>query len=399
MTQIAPPSPRSRRRASDHHATGRGARRAVLLVPDYLPHLGGTTTQGRSHALELARRGWDVTILTRRVGPGGSSEQIDGIPVRRVGPRWRGPVTKALGLLSTWWWLLRRRRSISALSVLMVADLAMCAWAAGLGRSTVLTWVTAGDPTRQLGGRRGRIRRFLLRNCKHVVLTQPMEAELADLSVTVADVVAVPVDVAWFRPPTTAEREAARAGLEVPGHLVVFIGHLQARKAVDRLLGAVKLLRDDGREVSLVLVGGPVEPEDADYVAHLERYVEASSLSAVVRFAGAHRDVRPFLFAADLLCLPSEREGMPNVLLEAMACGVPCVAPASAGGDILLGEGGGAVPSSNHSSDLARAIASLLDDPGARDRIRQRGLCRVRRSHRIESIVDRYETLIGGPAT
>jgi len=193
------------------------------------------------------------------------------------------------------------------------------------------------------------------------------------------------------------------------------VGHLQPRKAVDRLLAAVKLLHDRGRPVTLVLVGGPVEKEDAGYVERLQRSVEAGSLRPVVRFAGSQPDVRPFLFAADVLCLPSSREGMPNVLLEAMACGVPCVAPASAGANELLSgtacegarssEGAGAsgitgdgtpgVPPSNRPSDLAEAIARLLDDPAARDEARNRGLDRVRRLHAIEPIVDRYEALIG----
>lgn len=371
------------------------ARRAVIVVPDYLPALGGTTTQSRSHALELARRGWDVTVLTQRVGWGGSQERIDGLVVRRVGPPARGRLAKPLRLLATWWWLVRHRRAISVLSVMMVADLALCAWAAGLARSTVLTWVTMGDPTRQLANRRGWVRRLVLRQCRHVALTPAMGQELADLSVRVADVVPVPVDVTHFRPPTAEERDAARAQVGAVGQLVVFVGHVQERKGVDRLVEAVKLLRDGGRDVSLVVVGGPVEREDGDYVARLEQRVASASLSGPVRFVGPQHDVRPFLFAADVFCLPSEREGMPNVLLEAMACGVPCVAPPSAGGDTLLVDGAGSVPPSGEPSDLAAAMVALLDDPCARDRVRHAALDRVQRLHRIEAVVDRYEALVG----
>lgn len=368
---------------------------AVIVVPDYLPSLGGTTTQSRLHARELARRGWDVTVLTRRVRWGASRATIDGIAVRRIGPPGRGRVAKALDVLCTWGWLARRRRAVSAVSVIMDADLAMSAWAAGLGTSTMVTWVTMGDPARQLTGRKGAIRRAALRHCAHIALTPAMAAELSHLSMEVDDVITVPVDPWRFRPPTIEERGAARVALGVSGDVVVFIGHLQPRKAVDRLLVALKLLRNGGRDVSLVIVGAPVEREDVKYAERLARFAKTSSLSDAVHFVGEQCDVRPFLFAADLLCLPSEREGMPNVLLEAMACGIPCVAPATAGADALFERGDGNIPPSNDPRDLAAAMAALLDDPGARERARQRGLDRVQERHRIEAIIDRYERLMG----
>jgi len=366
----------------------------VIAVPDYLPSVGGTTTQSRLHALELARRGWDVTILTRRVHWGGSRVHVDGIAVRRLGPPGRGLLAKVFCVACTWWWLARRRRSISGVSVVMDADLAMGAWAAGLGASTIITWVTMGDPERQLTGRKGRIRRAALHRCAHVALTPGMGAELARCSTEADDIVAVPVDVSRFRPPTAEERDAARTALGLSGDVVVFVGHLQPRKAVDRLLVAIGMLRDEGRDISLVLVGGPVEREDTLYAARLARHAETSPLSGAVHFTGTQHDVRPFLFAADVLCLPSEREGMPNVLLEAMACGIPCVAPPSAGGDALLAPDDTGVPPSNDPRELAGAIATLLGDPRARARARTRGLERIQQCHRIETIIDRYERLM-----
>ncbi len=92
---------------------------------------------------------------------------------------------------------------------------------------------------------------------------------------------------------------------------------------------------------------------------------------------------------------------MPNVLLEAMACGVPCVAPASAGGNALLGGGAGSVPSSNDPEELAEAIGNLIADRGARDRMRELALEEVRRSHSIGPVIDQYESLVdaGTPIT
>ncbi len=372
-----------------------GARRRtlVLAVPDYLPALGGTTTQARLHAIELANRGWEVTVVTRRVPASPPHERIDGVEVRRMGPPSRGNLAKAIVLARLWWWLAVRRRRIDALSILMDADYALCAWAAGLARVSVFTWVTAGDATRSLAGAKGRLRRRALRPSAQVVLTEAMATELAALGLPNAATIAVPVDPKRFGPPTPNERAAARTTLGLGSEpVIVSIGHLQPRKGTDRLLLALGRLRDRGTVATLVLVGGPVEAADRLYVGELERLVHAAGLHGQVRFAGPQTDVRPYLAAADLFCLASHREGMPNVLLEAMACGVPCVAPLSAGGD-LLGGGAGVVPASNSPDDLAEAIGRLLGDPGQRDELRRVALDRVRQSHSIAQVVDAYERL------
>lgn len=368
-------------------------RTLVLAVPDYVPALGGTTTQARLHASELARRGWEVTVVTRRVPGTASVDQVDGIRVRRIGPAGRGNLAKAVMLVGLWWWLVRRRRQITAVSVLMDADVALCAGAAGLAHASVFTWVTQGDATRFLAGAKGRLRRRALRPMAQVVLTEAMAAELGDLGLQATAVIAVPVDLERFCVPTEHERAVARARLGLgPEPVIVSIGHLQPRKGVDRLLEALARLRDRGTVATLLIVGGPVEAEDHGYVARLEALVRSHALAAQVRFAGPQTDVRPYLMAADLFCLASHREGMPNVLLEAMASGVPCVAPRGADGDLLAGAGVVAV--SNAPEDLADALGAVLEDPNRREQLCRIAQERVRRSHSITQIVDAYERLL-----
>jgi len=368
--------------------------RVILIVTDYVPALGGTTSQARLEARELARRGWDVTVLTRRTTFGRSHALVDGIAVRRVALPGHGALAKLPMMLLMWFWLLRRRRGISAVNVLMDADLAICASAAGLGRSTVLTWASLRDPTRSLTGPKGRIRLRLLRTATHVVLTNEMRRELLGLSVTPVHVVAVPVDLSRFHPP--AEDERARARLDVgidTQPVVVFVGHVREQKGIAHLVEAIKDLRDQGLDVVLLVVGGPLEVVDREYLRGLETYVAEHSLASAVRFVGPQPDVIPFLYAGDIFCLPSEREGMPNVLLEAMACGLPCVAPPSAGGDAVLADGAGCVPASNSRSDLAGAIAELLNDGHIREKFRRGALDRVRTCNSVERIIDQYEAL------
>jgi glycosyltransferase involved in cell wall biosynthesis len=367
----------------------------VILVSDYFPSRGGTTTQTRLLALEFARRGWHVTVLTRRVRTRMGNERLEGIEVRRIALPGRGRLAKALDLALSWLWLVRRRRTLDAVNVMMDADFALAACAGGLGRSTALTWVTRGDATRLLGGRIGGVRRRLLRSCKQVVLTPRMEDELHGLGVPEVSIIPVPVDTSRFRPPSAAEKAAAVRDLKIDGgSIVLFVGHLQERKGVDLLIRAFRQVLDTGLDAHLVIVGGPVETIDARYVESLESIVRESGLDERVVFVGPKDDVTHYLFAADIFCLPSHREGMPNVLLEAMACGLTCVAPASAGGDELLFGSAGVIPDSNSPADLARALIGLLTDPELRQTLGTSAAARARAEHQPERIVADYEGLL-----
>src|SRR5207247_8375639 len=130
----------------------------------------------------------------------------------------------------------------------------------------------------------------------------------------------------------------------------------------------------------------------------LRRLVTELGLDAAVAFCGVQSDPRPYLWAADALALASVREGMPNSLLEGMACGLPCVAPASAGGDEVLDAATGIVPSSNEPAELAEALERLALDLPLREELGRTAHARVRR-YDIESVAVAYERVFGGLAT
>jgi glycosyltransferase involved in cell wall biosynthesis len=158
-----------------------------------------------------------------------------------------------------------------------------------------------------------------------------------------------------FRP---RPREPVRAGLGVraDARLVLFVGHLFPVKAVDVLLRAwgMRARRGSlapGEELALVGEGGER--------ARLERLVREEGVAASVRFLGPlpQAQVADWLAAADLLCLPSHSEGSPNVVVEALASGVPVVATRVGGVPDLVSDGinGLLVPPADPSS-LADAL-------------------------------------------
>ena len=367
---------------------------AIFVVTDYVPTTGGTTTQTRVEAAELVRRGWLVDVVTRRPSPQSPrSERFEGTDVRRVGSNAPDKVSKARVVIGLWWTLFSARR-VDVVTVMMDVDYAAASCLAGRGGQTVLMWATEGDATRSFAGRKGDVRKALLRRCGHVVLTSRMQVELSEgCGIHGATIIPVPVDSERFAPATEAEREAQRAALVITAETVIaFSGHLVARKGVDRLLAAFRQMVEDGEDVHLLLLGsgiGRLESLEEDLRADTLRF----GLSQRVTFADAVQDVAPYLAGADIFCLPSWREGMPNSILEAMASGLACVAPESAGGADLLDDGAGVIPPSNEPDDLRAAIVPLLHDPDRRRALGRAARQRAESRHSVAAVVDAYEEL------
>jgi len=141
--------------------------------------------------------------------------------------------------------------------------------------------------------------------------------------------------------------------------VVLAIGRLSREKAHTDLLSAFKLVRDKHPQLKskLVIVGDG--PERANLVATSRSYAFESE----VIFAGQQSEVRPYYSIADVFVLPSHSEGSPNVLLEAMAAGVPIIATAVGGVPEMIEDNQSAllVPA-NDPSALSAAISRLLTD-------------------------------------
>jgi glycosyltransferase involved in cell wall biosynthesis len=150
------------------------------------------------------------------------------------------------------------------------------------------------------------------------------------------------IDRERFRP---MDRGACRRelGLEEEGRVVVYVGNLKRDKGVMDLLNAAGPLARDGG-VSVVFVG------DGIMRGELERRVAELGIEAYVRITGrvSHDLVPVWINSADLLCLPSHHEGVPNVILEAAACGIPSVATAVGGlPEVVTPANGRLVPAGN----------------------------------------------------
>lgn len=165
------------------------------------------------------------------------------------------------------------------------------------------------------------------------------------------------IDTSCFRPAHNG-KPALPGGIPRSGEpLLVCVSRLAPHKRIDVLLNAVKLLADEGFVFSCIIVGtGHME-------AQLKAQRDSLDLAEKVQFAGFVDDTLPYLQAADLFVLPSDEEGFGLVLIEAMACGVPCVAADSGGPrDIITHGQDGWIVERGSPERFAAAIRNALAD-------------------------------------
>jgi glycosyltransferase involved in cell wall biosynthesis len=154
-------------------------------------------------------------------------------------------------------------------------------------------------------------------------------------------------------------------------NLILFAGRLVHEKGADTLLASLVHL---GKSDFVCLIAG-----DGDARPHLERAAAGLGLDGHVRFLGFRSDVPQLLRTVDMLVLPSRFEGLPLVLLEAMAAGCPVVATAVDGpGEILRDRESALLVPPADPATLARAIRTLMVDPQRRRDLAINAMAEVR---------------------
>lgn len=179
-------------------------------------------------------------------------------------------------------------------------------------------------------------------------------------------------------------REWTEAGEKGPPDappLLLSVGRLQPKKGFPYLLEACALLRARGVSFRCVIVGEGPEWE------RLQQLRRERCLSATVELVGAltQAELRPLYAAARAFVLPcvvtpeGDRDGLPNVILEALAMGVPVVTtPVSAIPEVIVDGSTGLLVPPGDAVALAQALERVLTDSALRQRLRQQGQIRVR---------------------
>jgi glycosyltransferase involved in cell wall biosynthesis len=167
-------------------------------------------------------------------------------------------------------------------------------------------------------------------------------------------------------PEPAAKREESpiRSEFGIPpgAPLCACIGRVVSGKGIDFYLRAARILADQGRDVRFLMIGAV--SVEKNYRSEMEVLARDLNLEGRVIFTGQRHDVADILREVDIVVHPSLTEGLSNVILEAMAAGLPVVATNTGGNPELVqdGETGFLIPTENE-RDIAGAVARLLDDP------------------------------------
>ena len=197
-------------------------------------------------------------------------------------------------------------------------------------------------------------------------------------------------DVDAFTPSQEA-RLSVRAELGLPPEamLIGLIGRYHPAKDHANFLSAAAIFAKDHPQVHFVLSGRGVDRENRKLGAVMKPH----GFNGHVHLLGRRTDMARLMASFDISVSSSAREGFPNVVGEAMACGVPCVVTDVGDSPKLIGSTGLVVPPRNPEA-LAQAWRELLSlGPSGRTQLGQAARERIRENFQLASVVEQYEEL------
>lgn len=206
------------------------------------------------------------------------------------------------------------------------------------------------------------------------------------------------IDTEQFRRGQTIARAKEQLNWPATRWLIGAVGRLSAEKGFDRLIQATALLVRGGADVGLIIAGNGSER------AALQALVDELGMTDRIRLVGFQSDLRPIYEAMDVFALSSLREGLPNVVLEAMALEVPVVATSVAGVPRLIDHGvnGWLVPAGDVAI-LAQTIGDALSNPAQLASAAAAGRRTIESNYsfavRMQKMASVYDQLLTSPTT
>ena len=417
-SRLSPEPPDDRQTANRRHL------RVAMVIQRFRPAFSGQGEQLELLCRVLARRGLEPTIITPGHERRTTEEQLDGYRVVRLrsdmplrvtlglGARARGPAFASRTLS----FLFARRTfdlvHVHALTDALYASWLWCRWS----RKPLLfemTLMGADDPPSVMAtsNRLARLRQAIFRRCDgYVAISPALEEQYHGAGFPRDRVRLVPqgVDIHQFRPVEDRVELRRQLGLPETEPVLILVGSLIRRKGIDLLLSAWKKIHAARPAAHLVLVGRNRFPDDplaaAFLASHLARLPAAAA--AHVHQFGLRDDVHRLLQAADMFVFPSRQEGFGTVMIEAMACALPCIVTELPGiTDFIFGDDGtaGMVVAHEDHRALASAVDVMLSDAARAGKMGRAARTRAVDHFDIDQIADRYMTyytdLIRGSGT
>lgn len=398
----------------------------AVLIDRYLPILGGAQKNVHQLCQGLIDRGWQVTVLTRRLHRDlASTGRIDGVKVHRMG--WLpGGGSSAVHFVSKWWcglwaawWLYRHRDAIDVVLTVPIGPYSDLL-AAHLGwRWAEVPYVIRGSSLgnnfrRMLGPAQGveRLSRLVaprslwrktLSQSVAITVQSPVIRESARGYGIDPQVIANGVDTNRYRPRSDEERATLRRRLDLPEDrvLAICVGRYVPEKNQQVVIRAAEYLERENSGRLAVLILGATESENvASNEEELKTYVEDRGLETLVYFEDNIDNVEEYLGASDLFVFPSKYpEGMPNAVLEAMASGLPVLASDLPQVRCMFPEGMDNFFDPDDVVALAQQLDAMIENPRRRYREGEKLASWTREHYALSDQQSAYDSLLRSVAS
>jgi glycosyltransferase involved in cell wall biosynthesis len=360
--------------------------RIVIVSANFRPHVGGIERFVEILAMELGRRGHEITVACCRYNGAPRQEEFDGFSVVRVPAAYfldrrvnvPYPLPDPTRLVATLRRVVTRADVVHVQDVLYATSLPALLVARRRGVPSILTQHVAFVPQKNrildaveatALATLGRCARL----ASSVATLNPSVADWATQQWGIPDVRVLPVGVP---PPApgSVDREAVRGSFGLPPErfLALFVGRDVPKKGLDIFLGAA----DPGYELVAV----------TDRSAH-------GGPGIVIPFMSPER-LQELLSAVDAFVLPSEGEGFPVSLQEALGHGLPVVTTSQPGYERFLSSDDVLFVDRNPDS-VQQALVRLAGDAQLRERLAERSRAAAEHHFGVVSFADAYEELYG----
>jgi glycosyltransferase involved in cell wall biosynthesis len=352
-----------------------------MITGAYFPETSGGGLQARAVVRALSHEA-EFCVLTTSTNPQLPARAVEqGVPIRRVyvdvtraASQVTGGVRLALAFVRFAWRIdVVNLHGFSRKAVLFVALSRL------LRTRFVLTLQTAVQDEPAAARASGRMADWAYRSADLYLSVSPgitRACLAAGLPPNRLRQVCNAVDIERFKPAPADERRALRAELGLPPNqlLVLFVGVFSQDKRPHLLYEAWTRLPPSDPPCALVYIGAtrPINPDiDAGLADAIRTRARAEERGDGLFFVESSLAIERYFRAADVFVLPSIREGLSIALLEAMACGLPCVAsrlPGSTDGVIEHGASGLLFPPDDVDG-LADALESVIRHPDVAARL------------------------------
>jgi len=377
--------------------------RILMVTGAYFPEISAGGLQSRAVAREIARRA-DVRVLTTSTDPSlAAHETIDGTPVSRIYVDVKSRASRVRATVRMLFELLRiipvvdliHVQGFSSKNILLALVAKMCR------RPIVLHLQTAMHDEPPVIAAQGRLAWWAFATADHYLSVSPGLTEhylAAGLPSNRIRQAPNGVDAERFRPASPDERVALRTALGLPlaRPLILFVGVMSTDKQPHLLFDAwLGLQRDPALASTLVLVGAtsPRQFEaDAGLAADIRRRADEAGVGDRVIFVPPTNQIQDYFRAADVYAMPSSREGLPIALLEAMACGLPCVASRLPGAtDVMIEDGvNGRLVAPREAAGFASALGAAITNPAEAARMGAAARRTVEERYTMKRVADTW---------